>query len=88
MTVELWALAGVLLLSGALCVWAWATGRPGQISGLHRIDGETRPLEWNWIDDDWEVRSRREGHGAGRKRWHDENPWPDDGPHGWGGTHD
>jgi hypothetical protein len=87
MTVELWALAAVLLLAGALCVWALATGRPGQASGLHRMDGETRPLEWNWIDDDW-VRSRREGRDVSWKKSYDETPWMDDGFHGWGETHD
>jgi len=79
MTVELWALAGLTVLAGALCAWAGFTGRPGQVSGVHRVDGETRPLQWHWIDDD-QVQQLREP----SRRWYDENPWPGDGPHGWG----
>jgi hypothetical protein len=65
----LWLLVGLTVLAGVLVVWAWLTGRPARITGVHRMDGETRPLEW-WADDDQIQRI----HGPTR-RWYDENPW-------------
>jgi hypothetical protein len=81
MTAELWSLAGVAVLAGALCIWAWATGKPEFPQGMHRDWGQTRNLAgrvppWGLEPDQPEP------------RWYDENPWPMDGPHGWGETHD
>lgn len=52
MTVYLWCLIGSVVLSGALLVWAWLTGRE-RASGAHRPEhtaanrtGETEPLGW------------------------------------------
>lgn len=82
MTVELWVLVGVTLLAGALCVWAALTGRPESPQGLHRDWGQTRNLAGRWTPLD-EVEVERPS-----ERWYDENPWPQDGPHGWGPTRD
>lgn len=82
MTWDLWSLAGVLLLAGLLCLWAGLTGRPAG-APRHAAWGETRPIEWHWVDDDHVQKLR-----APTRRWYDENPWPLDGPHGWGPTRD
>lgn len=81
MTVELWALAGLLVLAGALCVWAALTGRPEFPQGVHRDWGQTRNLREYWVPPSADPEQPSE-------RWYDENPWPLEGPHGWGGTHD
>lgn len=81
MTAELWALAGLAVLAGALCIWAALTGRPEFPQGMHRDWGQTRNLTGR-------VPIRKPEPEQPPERWYDENPWPVDGAHGWGGTHD
>jgi hypothetical protein len=80
-TTTLWAMAAVLALSAALCVWAALTGRPDSApTPQHAAWGETAALEDRDDQDLTEVIR------VPIKRWYDEDPWPYGRPHGWGET--